>query len=413
MRFKETGSEDPEVGVKEIGLNIIILIIYSLFLSFFQISFRTTLAIVGGYLIGQAIFATMSLAGDIRKVTRGLLQLGIEHVVPIYSNQRVAYHNVCSIRPKISSISNRQETTYEARFGAVTIIGLADTGAMVNVVTSATLAKIPKGYKRNRISERIPQSTADGATITAMGTIELKIEAGRTGRWTKFYIWNSCAYELIVGVPFFKTSRSTTFDWENDLIYGDGYMFDMLGSKGTAKVSAISQRLPTTKLYLQESIRLNSKKGYFIIQEEDIRNMPEYVDEVIFTPSERLGKLLNKSRAKVVVQYFDKLMKFKVIIALHPEEDDIVLEKGYMIGRLKSKAADEEVVPLLKVKKTNEKQNNAVASINTDSEDNEEDESAKPLIDFNDMDDPTPVTEADHIPIEQWRKEVDDFECER
>ena len=410
MRFKETGSEDPEVGVKEIGLNIIILIIYSLFLSFFKISFRTTLAIVGGYLIGQAIFATMSLAGDIRKVTRGLLQLGIEHVVPIYSNQRVAYHNVCSIRPKISSISNRQETTYEARFGAVTIIGLADTGAMVNVVTSATLAKIPKGYKRNRISERIPQSTADGATITAMGTIELKIEAGRTGRWTKFYIWNSCAYELIVGVPFFKTSRSTTFDWENDLIYGDGYMFDMLGSKGTAKVSAISQRLPTTKLYLQESIRLNSKKGYFIIQEGDIRNMPEYVDEVIFTPSERLGKLLNKSRAKVVVQYFDKLMKFKVIIALHPEEDDIVLEKGYMIGRLKSKAADEEVVPLLKVKKTNEKQNNAVASINTDSEDNEEDESAKPLIDFNDMDDPTPVTEADHIPIEQWRKEVDDFE---
>ena len=145
MRFKETGSEDPEVGVKEIGLNIIILIIYSLFLSFFQISFRTTLAIVGGYLIGQAIIATRSLAGDIRKVTRGLLQLGIEQVVPIYSNQRVAYHNVCSIRPKISSISNRQETTYEARFGAVTIIGLADTGAMVNVVTSATLAKIPKG----------------------------------------------------------------------------------------------------------------------------------------------------------------------------------------------------------------------------------------------------------------------------
>ena len=91
---------------------------------------------------------------------------------------------------------------------------------MVNVVTSATLAKIPKEYKRNEISERIPQSTADGATITAMGTIELKIEAGRTGRRTKFYIWNSCAYVLIVGVPFFKTSRSTTFDWENDLIYG-------------------------------------------------------------------------------------------------------------------------------------------------------------------------------------------------
>eukprot|EP00942_MAST-04A_sp_MAST-4A-sp1_P007416 g7416.t1 len=352
----------------------------------------------------------MALTSDISKVMNGLLQLTIEQVVPINSNQRVPYHRVCTVRPKVSSVSSRQETTYQANFGPVTIIGLADTGAMVNVVTSATLAKIPKGYKRSKISERIPQSTADGATITAMGTIELKIEAGRTSRWTKFYIWNSCAYELIVGVPFFKTSRSTTFDWENDLIYGDGYMFDMLGSKGTAKVSAISQRLATTKLYLQESIRLKSSKGYFIIQEEDIQDMPEYVDEVIFTPSKRLGKLLNNSRAKVVVQYFDKLMKFKVIIALHPEEEDIVLEKGYMIGRLKSKAADEEVVPLLRVKRTNEKQNNAVASINTDSEDNEEDESAKPLIDFNDMDDPTPVTEADHIPIEQWRKEVDDFE---
>ena len=96
-----------------------ILIIYSLFLSFFKISCKTTLAIVGGYMIGQAIFATMSLAGDICKVTRGLLQLGLEQVVPIYSNQRVAYHSVCSIRPKVSSVSNRQETMYEARFGAI------------------------------------------------------------------------------------------------------------------------------------------------------------------------------------------------------------------------------------------------------------------------------------------------------
>ena len=73
MRFKETGSEDPEVGVKEIGLNIIILIIYSLFLSFFQISFRTTLAIVGGYLIGQALFVTMALTSDISNMCVTLL----------------------------------------------------------------------------------------------------------------------------------------------------------------------------------------------------------------------------------------------------------------------------------------------------------------------------------------------------
>ena len=102
---------------------------------------------------------------------------------------------------------------------------------MVNVVTSATLAKIPKGYKRNKISERIPQSTADGKTINAVGTIELKIEAGKGGIWTEFYVWNSCAYDLIVSVPFFRTSRSTTFDWENELIYGDGYTFDMIEKK--------------------------------------------------------------------------------------------------------------------------------------------------------------------------------------
>jgi hypothetical protein len=386
------------------------LIIYSLFLAFFNISFRTTLAIVGGYIIGQTIFATISLVSDIQKVTRGLLKLAIQRVVPIYSNRRVAYHNVCSVKPKVSQISNRQETTYEAKFGAVTIIGLADTGAMVNVVTSETLTKIPKGYKRNKTSDKIPQSTADGTTITAMGTIELKIEAGKEGRWTKFYIWNSCEYELILGVPFFKTSGSTTFDWDNDLIYGNGYMFDMLGSERAAKVSAISQRLTTTKLYLKERVRLESKRGYFIIKEERIEDMPKYVDEVIFTPSERLGKLLNKSRAKVVVQYFDKLMKFKVIIALHPNEDDIVLKKGFMIGRLESKAADEEVVPLLGVRKTETKQAKAVASINTDSEENEVEESSKPLIDFNDMDDPTPITEADHVPVEQWRQEVDEFE---
>ena len=121
-----SGSEEPEGNEKEMRINIIILIIYSLFLSFFQISFKTTLAIVGGYLIGQALFVTMALTSDISKVMNGLLQLAIEQVVPMNSNQRVPYHRVCTVRPKVSSVSSRQETTYQANFGPITVIGLAE-----------------------------------------------------------------------------------------------------------------------------------------------------------------------------------------------------------------------------------------------------------------------------------------------